>query len=96
MTLPISVVVTAITLAASLLVSCSTAPTTSSERDDLIRKAQAERQEWSKLDPGIEALAKRSHGVALFPKIAKAGWESVEPMAEAWSTSEVNTSGMRT
>jgi hypothetical protein len=65
MTLPISVVVIAITLAASLLVSCSTAPTTPSERDQLIRKAQAERQEWNKLDPGIEALAKKSHGVAL-------------------------------
>jgi lipid-binding SYLF domain-containing protein len=73
MTLPSSVVVTAITLAASLLVSCSTAPTTPSERDELIRKAQAERQEWNKLDPGIEALAKKSHGVALFPEITKGG-----------------------
>jgi lipid-binding SYLF domain-containing protein len=67
------VVVAAITLATSLLVGCSTAPTTPTERDELIRKAQAERQEWNKLDPGIEALAKKSHGIAFFPEITKGG-----------------------
>jgi lipid-binding SYLF domain-containing protein len=73
MTLPTSVVVTVIALATSLLVSCSTAPTTTTEREDLIRKAQAERQEWNKLDPEIEALARKSHGVAFFPEITKGG-----------------------
>jgi lipid-binding SYLF domain-containing protein len=73
MTLSRSVVVAAITLATSLLIGCSTAPTTPAERDELIRKAQAERQEWNRLDPGIEALAKKSHGVAFFPEITKGG-----------------------
>jgi hypothetical protein len=67
------VVVAAITLATRLLVGCSTAPTTPTERDELIRKAQAERQEWNKLDPGIEALAKKSHGIVFFPEIIKGG-----------------------
>jgi lipid-binding SYLF domain-containing protein len=73
MMLQTSVVVTAIALATSLLISCSTAPTTPTERDDLIRKAQAERQEWNRLDPGIEALAKKSHGAVFFPEITKGG-----------------------
>jgi lipid-binding SYLF domain-containing protein len=68
-----SVVFAMITLATTLLVSCSTAPTTPGERDDLVRKAQAERLEWTKLDPGVEALAKKSHGVAFFPEITKGG-----------------------
>ena len=33
----------------------------------------SERQEWYKLDPGIEALAKKSHGFAFFPEIGKGG-----------------------
>jgi lipid-binding SYLF domain-containing protein len=73
MTLPTSVIVTATALATSLLISCSTAPQTATETDELLRKAQAERQEWNKLDPGIEALAKTSYGVAFFPEITKAG-----------------------
>ena len=66
-------VITAICVAAGLLAGCSTAPPSSSEKDELSRKAQAERQEWNKLDPGIEALAKKSHGFAFFPEITKGG-----------------------
>jgi lipid-binding SYLF domain-containing protein len=74
MTWTTSVVVTAITLTTSLLVGCTTtAPTTTAERDDLVQKAQAERDGWNKVDPGVEALAKKSHGVALFPEISKGG-----------------------
>jgi lipid-binding SYLF domain-containing protein len=72
------VVVAAITLATSLLVGCSTAPTTPTERDELIRKAQAERQEWNKLDPGIEALAKRATASFSFRRSSRAGWASGE------------------
>jgi lipid-binding SYLF domain-containing protein len=57
----------------SLLVGCSTAPTTVAERDELVQKAQAERAEWTRLDPGIEALAKKSQGLAFFPEITKGG-----------------------
>lgn len=66
-------IVTATCIVAGLLAACSTAPTTSSEKDELTRKAQAERQEWSKLDPNIEALAKKSHGFAFFPEVTKGG-----------------------
>jgi lipid-binding SYLF domain-containing protein len=54
-------------------VGCSTAPTTVAERDELVQKAQAERAEWTRLDPGIEALAKKSQGLAFFPEITKGG-----------------------
>ena len=74
MTWTTSVVVTAITLTTSLLVGCSTtAPTTTAERDDLVQRAQAERDEWNRIDPGVEALVKKSHGVAIFPEITKGG-----------------------
>ena len=95
MTLPTSVVVTVIALATSLLVSCSTAPTTTTEREDLIRKAQAERQEWNRLDPGIEALARKSHGVAFFPEITKGGLGVGGAYGRGLSTSKVSTSAMR-
>jgi lipid-binding SYLF domain-containing protein len=72
MTLSASVVVVTIALT-SLLVGCSTAPTTVAERDELVQKAQAERAEWTRLDPGIEALAKKSQGLAFFPEITKGG-----------------------
>ena len=56
-----------------LLVGCSTAPTTPTARDELTQKAVAEREEWNRLDPGLEALAKKSEGYAFFPEITKGG-----------------------
>jgi lipid-binding SYLF domain-containing protein len=73
MTFTTSVIVGAIFLTTSLLAGCSTAPTTTAERDELVHKAQAERDEWNKVDPGVEALAKKSQGVAFFPEITKGG-----------------------
>src|SRR5262245_54721525 len=67
------VAVTALALTTSLLVGCSTAPTTTAEKDALVQKAQAERAEWNRVDPGVEELAKKSEGVALFPEITKGG-----------------------
>jgi lipid-binding SYLF domain-containing protein len=66
-------VVSVICVVAGLLAACSTAPTSTAEKDELSRKAQAERQEWNKLDPGIEAMAKKSHAFAFFPEITKGG-----------------------
>ena len=63
----------AIALATGLLVGCSTAPTTTTERDELTRKAMAERDEWNKIDPGMAELAKKSYGFAFFPEITKGG-----------------------
>src|SRR5262245_7349189 len=64
---------TAIALAAGLVASCSTAPSTTVERDELTKKAMAEREEWNKADPGVEAFVKKSYGVAIFPEVTKGG-----------------------
>jgi lipid-binding SYLF domain-containing protein len=58
---------------AGLLTGCSTAPTTATAKDELTQKAVAERAEWNKVDPGIEALAKKSEGYAFFPEVTKGG-----------------------
>jgi lipid-binding SYLF domain-containing protein len=60
-------------LSMGLLVSCSTAPPSSTARAELAQKAMAERGEWHKADPGIEALARKSEGYAFFPEITKGG-----------------------
>ncbi len=64
---------TVIALATGLLVSCSTAPATKEERDKLVREAASSRQEWHKVDSGVEAFAKKGYGYAFFPEIAKGG-----------------------
>lgn len=64
---------TVIALATGLLVSCSTAPATKEERGALVKEAGASRQEWNKLDPGVEAFAKKGYGYAFFPEIGKGG-----------------------
>jgi lipid-binding SYLF domain-containing protein len=64
---------TGIALATALMVGCSTAPPTPEAKDELSRKAAAERQEWNRLDPELEAFAKRGYGFAFFPEITKGG-----------------------
>jgi lipid-binding SYLF domain-containing protein len=66
-------VVAASMLAAAILGGCSTAPSTKEAKDDLARKAAAERQQWVSLDPEIEPLVKKSQGFAFFPEILKGG-----------------------
>ena len=65
--------VAAIFFTAGLLAACSTAPPTTSERDELTQRAMAERDQWNQIDPGIEKLAKSSQGYAFFPEIVKGG-----------------------
>jgi lipid-binding SYLF domain-containing protein len=60
-------------LAAGLLAGCSTTPPTPEAKDELSRKAAAEREEWNKLDPQIEAFARKAHGFAFFPEVTKGG-----------------------
>src|SRR4029450_1115815 len=92
MTWTTSVVVTAITLTTSLLVGCSsTAATTTAQRGDLVQRGQAERDEWNKVDPGVEALAKKSHGVAIFPEITKGGLGFGGAYRSAEHTSELQS-----
>jgi len=56
-----------------LLVGCSTAPPTTEAKDELFKKAAAERQEWSKLDPEMEGFARKGYGFAFFPEVTKGG-----------------------
>jgi len=70
---PTTYAATVIALAMGLLVSCSTAPATKEGRDKLVKEAGASRQEWNRLEPGVEAFAKKGYGYAFFPEITKGG-----------------------
>jgi lipid-binding SYLF domain-containing protein len=60
-------------VASALLIGCSTVPPTTEERDELLQKAEAERQEWKKVDPDMEAFVQKRYGFAFFPEITKGG-----------------------
>jgi hypothetical protein len=45
-------------------VSCSTGPGTKEENDTLFKQSQTQRQEWDKVDPQLEAFAKKGDGFA--------------------------------
>jgi lipid-binding SYLF domain-containing protein len=62
-----------IALVIASLMGCSTVPPTPEGRDELFQKAEAERQEWKKVDPEIEAFAQKGYGFAFFPEVAKGG-----------------------
>ncbi|HSE85715.1 MAG TPA: YSC84-related protein [Candidatus Binatia bacterium] len=57
-----------------LMAGCSTGSVTREEGDTLLKKAQASRQEWNKVDPQFEAFAKKGYGYAFFPEISKVGF----------------------
>ena len=60
-------------LAAGVLLSCSTAPSTNEARDELLQKATATLREWNRLDPGVEEFARKGYAYALFPEVSKGG-----------------------
>jgi lipid-binding SYLF domain-containing protein len=70
---PATVAAVVTVLVAGLLAGCSTTPSTKEAKDDLSRKAAAERQQWASLDPDIEPLVRKSQGFAFFPEILKGG-----------------------
>jgi len=61
-------------LVMGLVAGCSTGPVGKAEGDALMKKAQASRQEWNKVDPQFEAFAKKGYGYAFFPEITKGGF----------------------
>lgn len=71
--IPTARAATVVALATGLLLSCSTAPATKEERDRLLKEAASSRQEWNRLDPGVEAFTKKGYGYAFFPEITKGG-----------------------
>jgi lipid-binding SYLF domain-containing protein len=62
-----------LTLVTGLLNSCSTAPATPEGRDELLQQATATMSEMSREDPGVDELARKSYGYALFPEVTKGG-----------------------
>ncbi|MET0500091.1 MAG: lipid-binding SYLF domain-containing protein [Candidatus Binatia bacterium] len=61
-------------LVMSLTAGCSAGSVTKEEGDSLVKKSQASRQEWNKVDPQFEAFAKKGQGFAFFPEITKGGF----------------------
>jgi lipid-binding SYLF domain-containing protein len=55
------------------LVGCSTAPPTTESRSELLEQATATMREMNRVDPGLEALARKGHGYAVFPEVTKGG-----------------------
>ena len=62
-----------IALVVGLVIGCSTGSVTKEEGDALMKRSQASRQEWNKVDPQFEAFAKKGYGFAFFPEITKGG-----------------------
>src|SRR5262245_59478330 len=62
-----------IALVAGLVIGCSTGSVSKEEGDALMKRSQASRQEWNKVDPQFEVFAKKGYGFAFFPEISKGG-----------------------
>lgn len=60
-------------LAAGLLVGCATAAPSPESRNALVESATATMQDMNRVDPGVEAMARKGHGYVLFPEVFKAG-----------------------
>ena len=60
-------------VATGLLVGCTTAPPTPEGRNALVENATAAMQDMNRVDPGVEPLARKGYGYALFPEVVKAG-----------------------
>ena len=60
-------------VATGLLVGCTTAPPTQESRAALVESATLAMQDMNRMDPGVEALARKGYGYALFPEVVKAG-----------------------
>jgi lipid-binding SYLF domain-containing protein len=64
--------VLALALATGSLFGCTTAPSPESGAA-LLQNATAAMQDMNRMDPGVEALARRGYGYALFPEVVKGG-----------------------
>lgn len=60
-------------VATGLLVGCTTAPPNQESRNALVENATLAMQDMNRMDPGVEALARKGYGYALFPEVVKAG-----------------------
>jgi lipid-binding SYLF domain-containing protein len=62
-----------LTIVSGLLVSCATAPSSRSEREELLAEAASALKRINAEDPGVNALVRRGYGYALFPTVTKGG-----------------------
>jgi lipid-binding SYLF domain-containing protein len=60
-------------VAAGWLVGCTTAPPSEEGRKALVENATLAMQDMNRMDPGVEDLARKGYGYALFPEVVKAG-----------------------
>ena len=65
--------VVVLALASGLLVGCTTAPLSPESRAALLDHATLAMQDMNRMDPGVEALARKGYGYAVFPEVVKAG-----------------------
>jgi lipid-binding SYLF domain-containing protein len=71
-----SVFIRAVVVGALLIalpVGCTTAPTSQETRNALLEHATATMQDMNRMDPGVDALARKGYGYAVFPEVIKAG-----------------------
>jgi lipid-binding SYLF domain-containing protein len=61
------------TLAAGVLVGCSTAPATQESRKELLEKATTAMTEMNREHPEAGAFASKGSGYAIFPEVTKGG-----------------------
>ena len=65
--------VTVLALAIGLLFGCASAPPSPEGGAALVQQATAALREMNELDPGVEPMARKGHGYALFPEVSKGG-----------------------
>ena len=63
----------ALAVVTGLLVGCTTAPPSQEGRQALVDNATHALQDMNRMDPGVESLARKGYGYALFPEVVKAG-----------------------
>src|SRR5262249_13850750 len=58
---------------AGWLVGWTTAPPPTESRNELLEQATATMKDINRVDPGLDALARKGHGYAVFPEVTKGG-----------------------
>lgn len=64
---------TILALAIGLLFGCATAPLGPESGNALVQQANAALKEMNEVDPGVEPMARKGHGYAVFPEVTKGG-----------------------
>ena len=60
-------------LATGLLAACASGAPSPESRNALIESATAAMQAMNRVDPGVEAMARKGYGYIVFPEVVKAG-----------------------